>query len=404
MGTVGGRRTVGAMAEGDRRRRRAPEAVGSCRQVPCERVSSKAVLREGDPVKVLQEPLHVGGVVIEEVDLKALSEEDIVRLNTFGNIMRVESRPEDPPTPIELTRANVENIPDFIAVRVFWGRDPDGSIAASGQVSWSLTEDNQHLVQAGISVRPDRRERGIAKELLRLVLQLVEAEGRTLVVGGTSERVPVGEVFARRVGAEAAQAVHTNRLVLAEVDAGMVRGWIEQGPLRAEDYSLVAIDGPYPDDLAESILGVHHIMNTAPRDDLQMEDEHYTVEQMRQWEKSMLAAGTERWSLFVRHDPSGELIGYTEVGWNPNQPKTVWQWGTAVRPDHRGHALGKWLKAKMLQRVLDERTEVEDIRTGNADSNDAMLGINRALGFEPYVAATWWQVPVEKVRAYVDGA
>lgn len=317
--------------------------------------------------------------------------------------MRAESRPEDPPTPIELTRANIENIPDFLAVRMFWVRDPDGTIVAAGEVSWTRKEENQHLVQAGISVRPDRRERGIAKALLRVIADVTEGEGRTLVVGGSHERVPAGEAFALRIGAEAAQAVHTNRLVLAEVDRDMVRKWVEQGPLRAEGYSLVSLDGPYPEDLAEAILAVLHIMNTAPRDDLDMEDEHYTVEQMRQWEKSMLAAGSERWSLFARHDASGELVGYTEVVWNPAQPKTVQQWGTAVDPGHRGHALGKWLKSTMVERIFADRPGAEDVRTGNADSNDAMLGINTALGFRPYIAATAWQVPVDRVRAYLSG-
>ena len=73
-----------------------------------------------------------------------------------------------------------------------------------------------------------------------------------------------------------------------------------------------------------------------------------------------------------------------------------------MRPEHRGHALGKWLKAVMLQRILDERPEAVDIRTGNADSNDAMLGINRELGFKPHRAYTTWQVTTEQVRKYLD--
>ena len=58
----------------------------------------------------------------------------------------------------------------------------------------------------------------------------------------------------------------------------------------------------------------------------------------------------------------------------------------------------------MLERILRERPEAVDVRTGNADSNDAMLGINHALGFKPYIAQANWQVPVEKVKAYLDGA
>lgn len=87
----------------------------------------------------------------------------------------------------------------------------------------------------------------------------------------------------------------------------------------------------------------------------------------------------------------------TDVHWNPSQADTVWQGNTGLHPDHRGHALGKWLKAAMLQRILDERPAAVDVRTGNADSNDAMLGINHALGFRPFIANTTWQVEVSAV-------
>jgi RimJ/RimL family protein N-acetyltransferase len=239
---------------------------------------------------------------------------------------------------------------------------------------------------------------------LRLAVETTEAEGRTLLLGSTSDRVPSGEAFAHRVGAELGIAVHTNRLVLAELDRDLVRRWVAAGPRRAPDYALVWIDSPIPEDLLGAVTDVMDVMNTAPRDDLQMEDRHLTPEQVRQWERLQVAEGTERWMLFARHEPSGELVGYTEVMWNPSQPKTIGQGDTGVQPSHRGHALGKWLKAQMLERIFAERPQAEDIRTGNADSNDAMLGINRALGFRPYIAQSAWQIPVERARAYVDGS
>ena len=54
-------------------------------------------------------------------------------------------------------------------------------------------------------------------------------------------------------------------------------------------------------------------------------------------------------------------------------------------PKYRGHGLGKWLKAAMLEKVLAERPAVKFVRTGNADENVPMLKINHALGFKPYV-------------------
>lgn len=55
----------------------------------------------------------------------------------------------------------------------------------------------------------------------------------------------------------------------------------------------------------------------------------------------------------------------------------------------------------MTQRVLDERPAVTEIRTGNADSNDAMLGINREMGYRPLIAQTMWELSVEKAEAWL---
>ena len=345
--------------------------------------------------------LEVGGVVIEEIDIRSMSDDDIVRTNAFSNAMAAEARPEDPPTPVESTRIGLENIPDFVVFRVFRGRAADGSFVASATVQWMKTDENKHMANANISVLSEYRGRGIARAMLPLILEAVEEDKRTLIMGSTSERVPAGAEFALAIGAESGLDLHVNRLVLAEVDRDLVQRWIDEGPSRAPGYSLVTVDGRYPDDLIDDIVDVMHVMNDAPRDDLQMEDMKITVEQMREMEKGMLAQNAEHWSIFARHDESERFAGLTDVVWDPDQPETVFQGNTGVRPEHRGHALGKWLKAVMLKRVLEERPNVVDIRTGNADSNDAMLGINKELGFKPYIAAANWQVPTEKVRAYL---
>lgn len=343
-------------------------------------------------------------LTIVPIDYRALEDEHIAALNAFENVMDAEAHPEDPPTPLEITRATATNHPDVLVIREFWAREADGAIAAMAWAWWKQVEENRQLAFCGVSVRPDRRGRALAKTLLRNVVEEVEADGRTTIVCWTSDRVPAGEAFAKRLGAEPGSAVHTNRLLLADVDREMVRHWNDEGPVRAPDYELLMLDGPYPDDLIEEICGVYDIMNTAPRDDLEIEDEAHSVDEMRQREHQGESAGTQRWSLFARHIPSRKLVGLTVVYWNPAQPDTIYQGDTGVHPDHRGHALGKWLKAAMLERVFAERPNAVDVRTGNADSNDAMLGINHALGFQPYIAQMNWQVPVERVRAYLDGS
>ena len=348
------------------------------------------------------ELLRVGDVVIREIDVRNLTDDEIVAINDFGNIMGAESNPDDPPTPLDVAQAAMRNIPEFVVVHRFLALDPDGTIIGSASAQYMKAEENQHLVNGSVVVLADHRRKGIGTALLRQVVAATEAEGRTLIIGGTTERIPAGDVFAERVGAEAAQGNHVNRLLLADVDRDLVRRWIEDGPRRAPGYSLVWVDGFYPDDIIDDVVDVMHVMNDAPRDNVQMEDQHITVEHFRAMEKQIEAINAEPWSLFARHDATGQLVGLTDVIWMPAQPDTVNQGNTGVRPEHRGHALGKWLKASMLQRILDDRPGVLDIRTGNADSNEAMLGINRQLGFKPYRASTTWQVTVDRVREYLE--
>lgn len=75
---------------------------------------------------------------------------------------------------------------------------------------------------------------------------------------------------------------------------------------------------------------------------------------------------------------------------------------TGVFPAYRKRGLGRWLKAAMLDAVLRERPQVRLVRTSNADSNTAMLAINRALGFKPYLAESFWQVETDTVLRYLD--
>ena len=65
---------------------------------------------------------------------------------------------------------------------------------------------------------------------------------------------------------------------------------------------------------------------------------------------------------------------------------------------HRGHKLGLWMKAVMLERILRERPNAKFIRTGNANVNEHMLAINTDLGFRQAWSNTIWQLPLAEAR------
>lgn len=174
---------------------------------------------------------------------------------------------------------------------------------------------------------------------------------------------------------------------------------MDEGPSRAVGYELVTFDSPIPDEHLDDVASIITAMNDAPTDELETAPLALTGETVRAFEGLGLAAGLSVWWILAYETSTGLVVGETDVRLDPNQPQTITQGTTVVRREHRGHALGKWLKGTMMLRVLDERPDVIDIRTSNADSNAPMLGINTALGYKPYLGNTTWQVPVKHVRS-----
>ena len=341
-------------------------------------------------------------VTILPFDLAGASDREYAALNRHFNRARAETLPDDPPTPLEETMARLRNIPPFVALHPWAGWSADGEeMLASLVVSFLKTEENRHLAQFEIEVHPEYRRRGIGRELLRLAVGVARAEGRRLMMTGTNGRVPAGAAFLERIGAERGLEEHTNQLVLADLDTALVARWQAAGRERATGFTLGSWDGPYPEDQIEAIAALNEVMNTAPREKLDMEDMHFTPEHLRQMEQGMVAAGTQRWTLYAAEAGTGRFAGFTEVYWNPNRPLVVSQGGTGVFPEFRDRGLGRWMKAAMLDRVLRERPQAEFVRTGNADSNAAMLGINQALGFKPYLSHCIWQLDTEKALGYL---
>jgi GNAT superfamily N-acetyltransferase len=98
------------------------------------------------------------------------------------------------------------------------------------------------------------------------------------------------------------------------------------------------------------------------------------------------------------HKPSGEFAGYTQIKTQDLQPDLAWQWETGVDPAHRNKGLGRWLKAAMIERIISEYPAVERVDTFNAGSNEPMLNINIAMGFEPIHLSHAWQGDLATAR------
>lgn len=347
--------------------------------------------------------MTTAGYTINSSDLRTAPDEFFGALHTLETAFELESRPDEQPTPAEAFSARYRSAPGYRDATAWLVRE-GGAAVANAIAEWDRTGDNDHIVEAFVIVAPSRRGQGLARRLLAEVVDMADAERRSLLLGFTAASVPSGAAFMQRLGASPGLVERESELDLGKVDRSLIDRWLEEGPGRAVDYELVVIEDELPDELLGPFAALHDVTNTAPRDALEVADSHRTPEQIRSAEHSRRESGNERILCLARHRSSSELAGWTELGRHPSEPWKVQQYWTAVHPDHRGHALGKWLKAANVARARERWPEAKKIVTGNAYSNDAMLGINNEMGFEETIAWTVWQVPVADVRGYVSRA
>ena len=335
------------------------------------------------------------GLTVRRVPYRTAPDADLAALHFVETEINKELRPDRAPEPLQKYITFARNFPAHFTEWTWLTRDGDGAPIASSSC-WYRHGEDPTVMRCFVFVLPGWRRRGVGRHLLGLIGGVAAEQGRSLLLGWTADTAPAGEPFARSFGARPGRVTRTSEVWLDEIDWSMTERWAHEGPRRAPGYSLQLIEGPYPPELYADAVVFHEIMETAPRDDLEVASGHTTTEQIAEWEKLMVEQGRGRWVLFVR-DPSGACVGGTEVEFVPWQPDTAFQGDTGIHPDHRGKGLGKWVKAAMLEKIRAERPEAKRMPTGNAYSNAPMLAINDAIGFRVTQSRIDWQLDVADV-------
>jgi mycothiol synthase len=345
----------------------------------------------------------MGQIGFQPLDLRNAAENEYVCLSKFKNTLNREYDPDDPPIPLEEYIQGWKNMPAFVEQEVYivWNA-PDTEIIAYCEIAVYNTGDNEHLADFTIEVLPEYRHQGIGRQALKLLLPFAKARQRTLLSAFTSSRIPESEILFEHLGARKGLGMQMYQLKLSEFDKTLVRKWLTQSESKHSEFELGFLEGTYPDNIIADIAALRQeVGNDQPREDLEMEASKFTPELIRQNEQSMFARGDRRWTMYLADHAHGKVAGLTEVFWNKNRPMVLHQGFTGIYPAYRNKGLGRWLKAEMMNKIINERPEVEFIRTGNANSNAPMLKINIAMGFKPYTANTIWQVETEKVENYL---
>jgi GNAT superfamily N-acetyltransferase len=329
---------------------------------------------------------------VRRVGFRAGTDEELMALHAVEAPIEAERRSDRVPQPVESYIAFARNLPSQFHDHAWLVETSDGRPVASG-FCWSNSAGDRRVMECDLFVRRDCRRQGIGSRLLATICNETLNEGRSLLTWSTFDAVPAREAFSRRVGAHVARVNRTGELVPADVDWTMIESWTRAELARDLGYRLEMVDGAFPEHLGADAATFHHIMQTAPREDLDVGDVIVDAEFVAELDRALVEAGRTRWTVFVR-DPAGACVGGTEVTFEPWDPGTVLQQNTGIDRRHRGLGLAKWAKAAMLEWIRNERPEVGRVRTDNAFSNAPMLAINDALGFKVITTRTEWQADV----------
>jgi GNAT superfamily N-acetyltransferase len=270
----------------------------------------------------------------------------------------------------------------------------DGRPAGTVDVGFPL-RDNTHVGHVDLTVHPDLRRRGVGRRLYEHAVALVRERGRKVVIGnyvtalpGGPERDPAHAAFAAAMGASPALPEVRRRLDLDTVDGEAWSRLLADAEQRAAGYTTRAWAGEVPDDLVEEVARLEGRMNVdAPIGDLQLEQERYDAQRIRENEEVLRLRGQRHYHIAVTHDASGTVAAWTMLAFSPDVTAHAWQQTTIVDPDHRGHRLGTLVKIENVRFTQVHEPALRFIDTWNAASNAPMIAINELLGFR--AVDTW---------------
>ncbi len=251
---------------------------------------------------------------------------------------------------------------------------------AVGMASLELPRwDNPHMALGFCSVHPNVQRRGLGTQLLRAQTAWCRERGRSLLLTFGMRGTP-GEDLLLEYGFELAQPMAQRRLCPRRLDYEHIQALADEAAAKADEYELVRLDGPAPEEWLPGLVSLFEAMNDAPTDAMATTPDVYPVERLRAYDAAMSHRRQHVYRLMARHVPTGQWAGHTIVCVNEHAPGTAMQEDTTVVKAHRGHRLGMWLKAEMLLWLRDEQPGLETIDTWNAESNHHMIAVNDELG------------------------
>jgi GNAT superfamily N-acetyltransferase len=288
-----------------------------------------------------------------------------------------------------------------------WGAYEEGVLVGGLALFFPLL-DNLTKCWGELAVDPDHRCRGIGSALVRQVVSRMEQDGRAIMV------IESAYPFDRRDDHPYRRFAEANGFTLAideimrilplPTDAAMLDDLARQAAPHHAAYRIESFLGDLPGELLGSYCALRNQLGVdAPTGDVDFEAESMTPEMWRDRMAEEKDLGRARFTT-VAIDPEGSVVAYTDLIAPPDPSPDVWQWGTLVDKDHRGHRLGMAVKVRNLQQLAEAHTGRARVLTTNAETNRWMVDINVRLGFEAVEVCPMFELRIDNAGNNATGA
>ena len=263
----------------------------------------------------------------------------------------------------------------------------DGDRMVGNAVLWSFLLDNTDKAYLHLNVDVPERRRGIGRALAETVVEVARVDSRALVLA--ESKLPFDDrddhphrCFAEACGFELSNIEVVRHLPLP-VAHEAIQQWIEDAAPRHEGYTIETFVGAVPDDLVESLcVLLGQLAVDAPTGAVDFEEEAVTPQRYAEMVATIDAMGRARYETLAL-TPEREVVAQSTLAMPLDDSTEVYQWGTFVHREHRGHHLGLATKAVNLRAVQAARDDLTLVTTQNAETNGYMVAINERMGFRP---------------------
>jgi len=329
------------------------------------------------------------------VEIRALAEsavaDDSVMREFYDLSRRAElfGRPDAPFWELDEFLGHVRSVDSGERQELFAAYDGDRMVG--GAVLWSFLSDNVDKCAFNVRVDVPERRRGIGTALVNRLEQIAKDDGRSLIMSDSTIPFDNREGHAYRRFAEACgyelSDFEVVRHLPLPVPDEQIQEWIDEAAPKHREYRIETFVGAVPDDLVESLcLLLGQLAVDAPTGLVDFEEEVVNPQRYAEIVATAAAMGRARYET-IALTPDRQVVAQSTLLLSLKQSTTVYQWGTFVHREHRGHRLGLATKAVNLRAVQAARDDLTLVTTQNGETNDHMVAINVRMGFRPIEVA-----------------